>query len=74
MLIAYSYPLLSVFWTLLMIAAVVVVVFVIIWALIDNFRRTDHSGWAKAGWLILIIILPIIGTAIYYIARAAEAA
>ena len=73
MLIAYSYPLLSVFWTLLMIAAVVVVVFVIIWALIDNFRRTDHSGWAKAGWLILIIILPIIGTAIYYIARPAEA-
>jgi phospholipase D-like protein len=72
-LFAYSYPLLSVFWTLLMFAAVVVVVFVIIWALIDNFTRHDHSGWAKAGWLILIIILPIIGTAIYYIARAAEA-
>jgi hypothetical protein len=27
------------------------------------------SGWGKAGWLILVIILPFIGVFIYLIAR-----
>ena len=72
-MLAYDYPLLDVLWTIIMIAVALVVVFVIIWGLIDNFSRHDHSGWAKAGWLILIIILPIIGTIIYFIARPSEA-
>ena len=59
--------------TIILVAVAVVVVFVIIWGLIDNFSRHDHGGWAKAGWLILIIILPILGTAIYFIARPSEA-
>jgi NADH:ubiquinone oxidoreductase subunit 6 (subunit J) len=68
----YRFPLLDVLLTVIVIAVAVVVVFVIIWALIDNFRRHDHGGWAKAGWLILIIILPIIGTVIYLIARPSD--
>jgi hypothetical protein len=36
---------------------------------IDNFRRDDHSGWAKAGWTFLIIALPFLGVLIYMIAR-----
>lgn len=72
-MLAYSYPLLNVAWTIIIVAVAVLVLFLIIWALIDNFARHDHSGWAKAGWLILIIILPIIGTIIYYIAKPAEA-
>lgn len=72
-MLASSYPLLNVAWTIIFVAAAVVVVFVIIWALIDNFTRHDHGGWAKAGWLILIIILPVIGTIIYYLARPSEA-
>jgi uncharacterized membrane protein len=35
----------------------------------DIFRRDDIGGWAKAGWLLLIIILPLIGILIYVIAR-----
>jgi hypothetical protein len=63
-----------VLWTIIAVAVAVVVVFVIVWGLIDNFERHDHGGWAKAGWLILVVILPIIGTAIYLIARPSEAA
>lgn len=72
-MLAYDYPLLSVIWTLIAIAIMIVVVFFIIFCLVDDFRRTDHHGWAKAGWLILILIIPIIGAIIYVIARPASA-
>jgi type VI protein secretion system component VasK len=42
-------------------------IFIMIFA--DIFRRNDMSGWAKAGWIILIFILPFIGAMIYLIAR-----
>jgi NADH:ubiquinone oxidoreductase subunit 6 (subunit J) len=71
-LFAYTYPLLSIFWTMLIFAGIVLVLFLIIYALIDNFSRHDHSGWAKAGWCILIIFLPFLGTLIYYITRSVE--
>ena len=69
---AYTYPLLSIIWTMLIFAGIVVVIFLIIYALIDNFARPDHSGWAKAGWCIVIVFFPFIGTLIYYITRTAE--
>jgi type VI protein secretion system component VasK len=47
--------------------------FMFIWIFImvfaDIFRRNDIHGWAKAGWIILIVILPFIGILIYMIAR-----
>ena len=42
-------------------------IFIMIFA--DIFRRNDMSGLAKAGWIILIFILPFIGAMIYLIAR-----
>jgi hypothetical protein len=40
---------------------------VLLWvfALVDIFGRPDISGWAKAAWLLLIIIIPIIGALVY---------
>jgi len=49
-------------------------VFVVIYALVDNFTRHDHRGWAKALRAILIIFLPTLGTIIYLVARPADAA
>ena len=68
-MLAYSYPLLSVFWTMLWFFALVVVIWVVIWCFVDDFRRTDHSGLAKAGWAVLIIFLPLLGALIYIVAR-----
>jgi ABC-type multidrug transport system permease subunit len=51
--LAYDYPLLGVFWTLVLASLFFVVIFTIVWALFDNFRRKAHSGWAKAGWASL---------------------
>jgi Phospholipase_D-nuclease N-terminal len=70
-MLAYDYPLLGVFWTITIFALWMIVVFAVIWAFIDNFRRHDHSGFAKAGWALVIIILPLLGTLIYLIARPA---
>jgi Phospholipase_D-nuclease N-terminal len=70
--LAYDYPLLSVFWTLVLFSLAVLVIFVVLWAFVDNFRRSDHSGWAKAGWFILILFFPIFGVFIYLLARPAE--
>ena len=47
--------------------------FIWIWLLIvvfsDLFRSHDLSGWAKAAWVIGIIILPYLGVLVYLIAR-----
>ena len=37
----------------------------------DIFRRGDLSGWAKAGWVALVVILPFLGILIYLAARPA---
>jgi hypothetical protein len=37
---------------------------------IDVFRSHDLSGWAKAGWLVLIALVPLLGVLIYVIARS----
>jgi hypothetical protein len=36
----------------------------------DIFRRHDLSGWAKAGWTVLLIVLPYLGVFIYLIANS----
>jgi hypothetical protein len=47
--------------------------FIFIWMFIgvfaDIFRRNDIGGGAKAGWIILIVLLPFLGILIYMIAR-----
>ena len=36
--------------------------------------RQDLSGWGKAGWVLLIFILPLFGILVYLIARPSEPA
>lgn len=69
---AYDYPLLGVFWSLLMFALLVLWIFIVIYVFIDNFRRRDHSGVAKALWFLFIVFVPVIGVLAYLITRPAE--
>jgi Phospholipase_D-nuclease N-terminal len=73
MLVAADYPFLDVMWTIFIFFAWVIWVSLVIMVLLDNFRRRDQSGWAKAGWTLLIIFVPLIGVLIYMIARPAAA-
>jgi hypothetical protein len=71
--LAYSYPLLSVIWTMLIFAGLVLWIFIVIWVFIDDFRRRDHGGVAKALWFVFIIFVPVIGVIAYLIARPSAA-
>jgi hypothetical protein len=71
-MIAYDYPLLGVFWTLLIFAGLALLLFFIIWCFVDNFRRKDHGGLAKVAWTILILFVPLFGALLYIIFRPSE--
>ena len=59
----------DVIWSMIVFFAWVMVIAWVIMLLIDNFRRTDHSGWAKAGWCVFLIFLPVIGAITYTVVR-----
>jgi hypothetical protein len=44
-------------------------IWIAIGVVLDIFRSRDLSGWGKALWLLLIIILPFLGVLIYLIVR-----
>jgi Short C-terminal domain/Phospholipase_D-nuclease N-terminal len=62
-----GYPLLDAFWTMFMFFVWLLWIFLVIYVLMDIFRSRDISGWGKAGWIILVIFLPLIGILAYEI-------
>ena len=70
--LADSYPFLNIMWSMFIFFAWVIFIYLLILVLTDNFRRTDHSGWAKAAWTLFVIFVPLIGVLIYMIARPRE--
>lgn len=68
-MLAYDYPLLGIFWSMAMLFMFVMVGFVVVYTFIDNFRRSDHGGAAKAGWALVIIVVPLIGSLAYIVSR-----
>jgi hypothetical protein len=69
LLLAADYPFLDVLWTMFIFFAWVIWIWLLILVLTDNFRRRDHSGWAKAGWTLFVIFLPLLGVLVYMIVR-----
>lgn len=67
--LATDYPLLNVFWTILMIVGFVVWIWLLIMIFADVFSRHDISGWAKAAWVIFVIVLPLLGVLVYLITQ-----
>ena len=68
-MLAADYPLLNIFWTMLLLFFFVIWIWVLIAVLIDVFRSHDLSGVAKALWLIFIFFLPVLGVVVYLIVR-----
>ena len=64
-----SYPLLNLFWTIFIVFLWVIWIWILIMVFIDIFRSHDLSGWAKALWVLFVLILPLIGVLVYLIAR-----
>jgi hypothetical protein len=62
-------PLLDLFWTMFLFFLWVVWFWLLITVFADIFRSDDLSGWGKAGWVVLTVLLPYLGVLAYLVAR-----
>ena len=69
MVIAADYPFLDVLWTMIIFFAWVVWIWMMVFILSDVFRRADIGGFAKAAWVVFMILLPFLGVLVYLIAQ-----
>ncbi|AIR99825.1 SHOCT domain-containing protein [Streptomyces glaucescens] len=67
--LAYDYPLLSVFWSMLLFFLWIMWFVLLFRVVVDIFRDDNLSGWAKAGWLAFTVLLPFLGVFVYVVAR-----
>ncbi|NBM19283.1 SHOCT domain-containing protein [Streptomyces sp. GC420] len=70
--VAYDYPLLGAFWTMLWIFLWVLWLFLLFRIVADIFRDDTLSGWAKTAWLVFVIVLPFLGVFVYVVARGKQ--
>jgi hypothetical protein len=68
-MLAYTYPLLSIFWTMLEFFLFFLWIWLLIVIFSDIFRSHDLGGFAKAMWVLFVIIIPYVGVLVYLIAR-----
>ncbi len=66
-LFAADYPFLDVLWTLVIFMAFLLWIWLAITCFGDIFRRHDMSGFLKAVWVVLIILMPYLGVLVYLI-------
>ena len=62
-------PLMDLFWSMLWFFSFFAWIWLLIMVIADVFRSHDMSGWAKALWVLFIIVVPWLGVLIYLIAR-----
>jgi len=67
--LATEWSLGNVIWAMLVFFFWMMAIWIFISIFGDIFHRRDLSGGAKAGWIILIFILPFLGAIIYMVAR-----
>ena len=67
MVMAADYPFIDVLWSMIIFFFWVIWIWIVITVLIDVFRRHDIGGFAKALWVIFVVILPWLGVLIYLI-------
>ena len=59
----------QVLWSLVWFFLFVLWMYLLMTAFFDIFRSHDLSGWGKALWTILVLLLPFLGVFIYLIVR-----
>lgn len=64
-------PLLDLFWTMLWLFLFIAWIWLLISIFADIFRR-DMSGVGKAGWVLVLIVVPLLGALIYLIANGGD--
>jgi hypothetical protein len=73
-MLAYDYPILGLFWTMMIFFLWISWLMILFKVVIDIFRSDDLGGFAKAGWMLLVIVVPFLGVFIYVMARGNDMA
>jgi general stress protein CsbA len=73
MVLAADYPFMDVLWTMIIFFCWVAWIWLLILIFSDLFRR-DISGWAKAAWIVFLIVVPFLGALVYLIANGKDMA
>ena len=68
-MLGYDYPLLGVFWTMMIFFLWIAWIVLLFRVIADIFRSRDLGGGAKALWAIFVIVVPFLGVFVYVIAR-----
>ncbi len=66
---ATNYPLADVFVSTLYLVLMIFWIILVFHVVLDIFRSHDLSGAGKAVWILFILVLPLLGTLIYVVAR-----
>jgi Phospholipase_D-nuclease N-terminal len=69
MVVAADYPLMEIFWTMLVFFGYVLWFALLFRVFGDLFRRDDVSGFGKFAWSVLVIVVPILGSFAYLISQ-----
>ncbi|MQY33735.1 hypothetical protein SRB17_17000 [Streptomyces sp. RB17] len=67
--LAYDYPVLGVFWSMLVFFLWIMWFVLLFRVVVDIFRDDGMGGWAKAAWTLFVIVVPFLGVLVYLIAR-----
>jgi ABC-type multidrug transport system fused ATPase/permease subunit len=70
--LAYTYPLADLFGTMLGLFVFIIWFWLLVVVFSDIFRSRDLGGFAKAIWVIFVIVLPFLGIFVYLIARGGK--
>lgn len=70
--LAYDYPVLGAFWTVMWIFLWVMWLLLLFRIIVDIFRDHEMNGWAKAAWLLFVLIIPFLGVLVYVIVRGRD--
>ena len=68
-MLAYDYPLLGLFWTMVFAAFWVSVLYLLFRIFADILRSPYMGGLAKALWIVFVIVVPVVGIIVYVIVR-----
>ncbi|HXQ86929.1 MAG TPA: PLD nuclease N-terminal domain-containing protein [Gaiella sp.] len=68
-IVAAHYPFPDLVWTAIVIASLAVLVWLVVIALGDAWRRRDIDRATKAAWTLLVVLIPLAGVFAYLIAN-----
>src|SRR5829696_1841457 len=71
-MLAYDYPLLNLFWTMLWFFLWIAWLVILFRVFADIFRNKEMGGWTKALWVLFVIFAPFLGVFVYIIVHGRD--